>query len=258
MEINLTAPTSWNELNPEQLTWISWLMCQDSLTAPEFLTYAFVRLSGITILKKVDDVWYCKRGKDSFSLTAEQVLSFSKQFSRLASGMEEITPVPKIGNIRHQDVRLRGLPFSQYLACENYYQAFLFTKKEEFLNCLIASFYLGNKRFDDGKTLKRSRKFAKLPFHVRHTVFLWFYGLKSVFQENFPSIFQKIETILEDEKPQAPNMRIQINNMIRALTGGDVTKTDIVFQTETWTALAELDAKARESKELERRMKKIK
>jgi hypothetical protein len=51
-------------------------------------------------------------------------------------------------------------------------------------------------------------------------------------------------------------MRKQIDNMIRTLTGGDVTKTEAIYTVDTWTALAELDAKALEYKELERRIKK--
>ena len=257
MVINLTTPRSWKELSSKQLIYISWLMCQ-SLTVPEFLTFAFIRLSGITVLKKDGDIWYCKRKKERFILTAEQALSFSKQFAWLTSEIGEVTPLSVLKNIKHKDARLHGLPLSQYLACENYYQAFLFTKKEVFLNCLIASFYFNGKEFNDAKTLKLSKKFENLPFRVRHTVFLWFYGFKSVLQKNFPNFFQKVETILEDEKPQAPNMRVQIDNIIRTLTGGDVTKTEAIYQTETWTALAELDAKARENKDLERRMKKYK
>ena len=34
---------------------------------------------------------------------------------------------------------------------------------------------------------------------------------------------------------------------IRALTGGDITKEQAVLDADTWTALAELDAKAREA-----------
>ena len=36
---------------------------------------------------------------------------------------------------------------------------------------------------------------------------------------------------------------------IRALTGGDITKTSLVLEADTWVALAELDAKAREAEE---------
>ena len=38
--------------------------------------------------------------------------------------------------------------------------------------------------------------------------------------------------------------------MIRALTGGDITKEERIMKMDTWRALTELDAKAREAEEL--------
>lgn len=259
MELNLTVPTCWKQLNEKQLIYISWLLVQNSYKAHEIHAFAFVRLTGIKVIfNRKDDSFYCRYKKQNFSLTKEQVTSFSRQFEWITSGVTEVTPIAKLEGRTHEDPRLRGIPFAQYLACENYYQAYIFTKDEKYLNYLIATFYQGNKSFDDHKTIKRAEGFRKLPFHVRHTVFLWFYGLKSVLQKEFPFFFQKVESILEDEEPQAPNMRAQIDNMIRSLTGGDVTKVDAIYKIETWTALSELNAKAKEYQDLERRTKKLK
>ena len=43
-----------------------------------------------------------------------------------------------------------------------------------------------------------------------------------------------------------------MNAEIRALTQGDITKTTAVLQTDTLTALTELDAKAAEAQELQK------
>jgi hypothetical protein len=56
---------------------------------------------------------------------------------------------------------------------------------------------------------------------------------------------------MEDDQSRAPDMRGQIDGMIRALTGGDIIKTGAVTVMETWTALAGLNAKACEYRELE-------
>ena len=53
-----------------------------------------------------------------------------------------------------------------------------------------------------------------------------------------------------------PDLREVMLAQIRALTSGDVTKEHGVLNVDTWTALAELNAKAREAKELERIYKK--
>jgi hypothetical protein len=258
MELHLTAPRSWKELTPKQMVYVSWLMTRRQLTPEEIRAYAFVRFTGIRVLHKTAGYWSCHYRKRFFTLSPEQVLSFTRQFAWLTSGISEVTPLPRLKGIAHQDLRLRDLPFVQYLACENYYQAFIHTKDEKYLNRLIASFYLGDEKFDDSQTPERAERFRTLPFHVRNTVFLWYYGLKSVFQTHFPCLFQKVKCILEDEEPQAPDMRGQINSMIRALTGGDVTKTKAIYRTETWAALAELDARALEYREMEARMKKYK
>jgi hypothetical protein len=255
--VELTAPRSWKELSAKQLVYISWLMTHRQLSKEELHTYAFIRFSAIRVIHEYSGYWLCYHQKRFFTLSPERMLSFSQRFSWLTDTIGEITPLPKLAGISHQEPRLRGLPFIQYIACENYYQAYIHTREEKFLNCLIASFYLGDEKFNDSLTRERSKRFQKLPFHVRHTVFLWYYGLKSVFQTHFPHFFQKSEPII-DEEPHAPNMREHISSMIRALTGGDVTKTEPVYQTDTWTALAELEAKAREYKELEARMKRTK
>ncbi len=258
MTINLTAPKSWKELTEKQLTYVSWLMTNKQLSSAEFQTYAFVRFSGIKIIREIEGIFYCRFKKQYFTLTTEELASFCKQMSWLTFGITEIVPLPELSHKKHIDVRLRNCPFAQYLACENYYQAYIFTKQEKFLNYLIAAFYISGKPFNDNETAKRAKQFEKQPFHLRHTVFLWYYGLKSVLQTNFPHFFQKVEQILEDEEQQAPNMREQINIIIRALTGGDITKSNAIYNADTWTALAELDAKALEYKELEARMKKYK
>ena len=46
-----------------------------------------------------------------------------------------------------------------------------------------------------------------------------------------------------------------MNAQIRALTGGDITKEGQIRDSDVWRALTELDAKAREADELDKRLK---
>ena len=41
-------------------------------------------------------------------------------------------------------------------------------------------------------------------------------------------------------------------SQLRALTGGDITKEEDVLNADTWSALSELNAKAREAEEMNR------
>jgi hypothetical protein len=268
MQINITLPTAWKELTPRQLLYISFLITQRELTPVQLRTAALIRFSGIRILEKTGDTeWYCRYQKQEFILTDSLALALSNKLQFLTATMGEITPLPQMGGYIHVDPRLHETPFRQYVAAENYFQAFIFTRKEHFLNCLCAVFYSHKKNaknrptdtFNDGQTDERARTFQHLPLHVRYTAFLWYYGLKNVLANAFPHFFVHRENnIEENEKTAPPNMRLIINSMIRALTGGDVTKTDTVYLAETWAALAELDAKALEYKEYEKRINKFK
>ena len=50
-------------------------------------------------------------------------------------------------------------------------------------------------------------------------------------------------------------LRTAMNAQIRALTGGDITKEEAVLSMDTWRALTELDAKAKEVEDTKRQTK---
>lgn len=258
MKIELVAPRSWKELSESQLIYISWLLTARALSKEELRAHAFVRLTGITVVSRYAGQWVCEYKKQRFALEPEAVTSFCRKFSFLTDGITEITPLLEMAGQTCMDTRLRDIPLKQYLACENNYQAFIFTQQEYYLNCLCACFYTSGTEFNDNETAERAKEFEPIPFHVRYTVFLWYFGLKGVLSKSFPNFFRKAEELDEDEPATAPDMRKVMNNMVRALTGGDVTKLEAVYNTETWAALAELDAKALEYAEYERRMSKLK
>jgi hypothetical protein len=47
-----------------------------------------------------------------------------------------------------------------------------------------------------------------------------------------------------------------MNTQIRALTGGDITKEQQVLEMDCWRALTELNAKAADQEEIERKTKR--
>lgn len=51
---------------------------------------------------------------------------------------------------------------------------------------------------------------------------------------------------------EVPDLREIMNAEIRALTGGDITKLEAVLSADTLDALTELNAKAREAREIEK------
>jgi len=60
--------------------------------------------------------------------------------------------------------------------------------------------------------------------------------------------------MFEQQQTQYEQLQNAVNAQIRALTKGDVTKEQYIRDNvDTWTALAELDASAKESEELNRK-----
>ena len=69
----------------------------------------------------------------------------------------------------------------------------------------------------------------------------------------FPHFFRKRESA-DGEPPTEVHFIDLYNAQMRALTGGDVTKEKTVLALDCWRALTELEAKAREAEELERKI----
>ncbi|WP_334641520.1 hypothetical protein [Segatella copri] len=81
-------------------------------------------------------------------------------------------------------------------------------------------------------------------------VFMWFSSVKEYFAANFPHFFRPAREGGELRREDIlPAMQAQI----RALTDGDVTKLQAVYNTDCWAALTELDNKAREAEEFRKR-----
>ncbi|WP_278672523.1 hypothetical protein [Leyella stercorea] len=89
--------------------------------------------------------------------------------------------------------------------------------------------------------------------------FYWFSSLKHYFARLFPHFLQPMSSSSEDLLGYAPPIGevlwTAMNAQIRALTGGDITKEEAVLSMDTWRALTELDAKAKEVEDIKRQTK---
>lgn len=133
-------------------------------------------------------------------------------------------------------VRLHGVPFTNYLQCENCYQGILQSQKEEAVQHLATLLYPGLRE--------------KLAVWEQLLVIQWWAQLKAMFAALFPHLFKPSGATVG-----TPDMMEVMNNQIRALTGGDVTKEEEILNIDTWRALTELDAKAKEADEFNQKMK---
>lgn len=137
---------------------------------------------------------------------------------------------------------LHDVSFYDYLNIEKNYQLFMLNQEDKFLQKMAHLMY----RTADGS----ADKTAHFEPYELLGVFMWFSSVKEYFAANFTHFFKPAKEGGELRRVDIlPAMQAQI----RALTDGDVTKQQAVYNTDCWAALTELDNKAREAEEFKER-----
>lgn len=123
---------------------------------------------------------------------------------------------------------------------ENLYQGFLTTQKDALLDDLAHVLYPGCS--------------ASLTPEERISIFYWVASLKDMFARRFSDFFQPASANAENLLGSSPNIGKQLQEsmdaQIRALTKGDITKEKEILSLDTWRALTELNAQAKEYKQI--------
>ncbi len=120
---------------------------------------------------------------------------------------------------------------------ENFYQGYIVSSSDEAIDEMCRLLYPG---FTPPLTPAE-----------RYIVLLWTSSLKAHYTRLFPDLFRTSD----DSFAQPSDQREVMDAQIRALTGGDITKTAAVLAADTLTALTELNAKAREAREMSEHLK---
>jgi len=247
--INLITPTNWLDLSNKQLKFVSKLFMSEFASArTNFLTHALIFFTKIKI-KQVDSLSYrLKVPKHiSFQISASLLLTITSNLQWLLDEVTEVKPLRSIAFAKPVNYRLHNTNFEVFLAVENYYIAFEQTKDPVHLNNLIAClYYLPLQKFNEKKIQKRGKYFKFVPIHIKYTVFLWYSGFRYIVSQKCPDLFSSNKKSSSQSKIV---IKDHILGLIRGLTEGDVTKTNNIYKTGTWTALYELDAKAKEGRE---------
>jgi hypothetical protein len=177
-------------------------------------------------------------------LETEIVLSLLSQFDFI-DGFDNFQPLQAISGLKAV-TSIRKITFQDYLFAEKYYQLYLMHKEDKFLQQLGYLLY----RDEDGK------RDDSVNFTAEELLgtFLWYSDFKQVAAANFPHFFKNTK---EGEEPTMEDITMGIRAQVRALTDGDITKQQAVFETDCWAALTELDEKAREAEEYNEKMKSL-
>lgn len=220
----VTLPIGWECLTDEQLYYICALSASGKFAVEEVKACFLLRMAQAQGVHK------------------ERIDAFAAADAASAlDWMDNLPPAPvrlsSIEGCHPVDSMLNGVPFGQYLALENYYQGYLLTQNSAALDAIGGILYPDVPR--------------PLTDAERYSLLLWIVGMHSQYAQLFPDLFRA-------SAPDAgtTDQREVMNAEIRALTGGDITKMEAVLNANTLDALTELDAKAREARELDEKMKR--
>lgn len=257
-EFNFKAPSSWAELSEEQLRYVLSVMSihHDHIVIK---CYLLARFCGLTVHKYTRTGWKCSVKCDESGengdakigkvrervlyISAAEILSLLKNFDFIDK-FTDFRPLQRASDVllTAVDSMLHDVSFYDYLNIEKNYQLFMLNQEDKFLSKMAHLMY----RTEDGS----ADETAHFEPYELLGVFMWFSSVKEYFAANFTHFFKPAREGGELRRVDIlPAMQAQI----RALTDGDVTKQQAVYNTDCWAALTELDNKARETEEFKER-----
>lgn len=246
--IDLKLPTRWEELTQKQLRYLFSLIAQ-GYSIDEVKVFCLFRWNKITILHRYGDKGYmCKKRKQRFVVTAAQVTAAVAVLDWIKTLPATPVRIARIGSRQAVAADFQGVSFETFIICDNLYQGYISTQNEQLLEEMATHLY-------------RSKCFSliiRLSQADRIGIFYWFASLKAMLSRQFHNFLQPVPqdnaNLLDSDKSQYEILTAAVNAQIRALTKGDVTKEKQVLALDTWRALTELDALAREYEELNKRV----
>ena len=237
ISINFIVPQGWHELSDKQLRYVYQLLANEFAT-DEVKTLCLLQWSGTKVIGRQENGSYLlKRGKILFEVTPLTLAELLPHLEWLGSIPTVPVRISKINRQHALSADFSEVPFETFIICDNLYQGYLQTQNDELLDQLGATLY--------GKSMTFK------PYE-RINIFYWFAALKDTFSRKFPDFFQPIDAATSGNLlgSSAATVEDAMNAQIRALTKGDVTKEGEVLALDTHRALNELNAQAREYKEL--------
>ena len=236
--IDFHVPQGWHELSDKQLRYVYQLLAKEYAT-DEIKTLCLLRWSATKVIGKQDSGAYLlRKGKILFEVTPLTLAEILPALDWLASLPTVPVRLSKINRQHALPADFSEVPFETFIICDNLYQGYLQTQDDALLDELGATLY--------GKSIDFK------PYE-RISIFYWFASLKDSLSRKYSDFFQPIADAATGGNlhgSASPSVEDAMNAQIRALTKGDVTKEAEVLALDTHRALTELNAQAREYKEL--------
>lgn len=237
--IEIKVPKAWTELSNDQLYYVYSLLA-DNLSGTQIRTLCLFSWGRLKVVCRYGDSFLFKHNNEEFTVPVEVILDAIKELLYLEDVPTAPVRISRINGHDAADAELNQLPFGSYLFCENLYQGFLRTQNH---NLLVQ---MANVLYDmNAERINQAEKMS---------VFYWWTAVKAMFERQFPNFFVKAQDPAGGIGGASVQRQMQdaMNAQIRALTKGDITKEQQVLAMDTWRALTELDAMARETAEINR------
>lgn len=238
-KLNLTLPTCWGELSQDELCMVLRCKARNEEAWRQRLA-VLLHLTGMKFIRRAGRHWVCsvpthEQKTQRFNLDPELLPSILDNLQWLDEpGGHPVRP-DRLRGVTALPATLHGVAFGTYLQCENCYQGILQSRSEDAVAHLASLLYPGMK--------------GRMEMWEQLGVIQWWAQVKTMFSAQWPNFFKP------GDGGSAAVMVDVMNNQIRALTGGDVTKEEEILHIDTWRALTELDAKAKEADEFNQKMK---
>lgn len=237
--IDFKVPSGWSELSDKQLRYVFCLIALN-FTTDEVKLMCLLRWSGTKVIGRQGDGSYLlRKGKDLFELSSLQVAELLVSMKWLERYSHIPVRISKLRGHKALPADFEGVSFEKFIMVDNLYQGYMSTQNDELLD-VMASVLYGHE--------------MKLKPYQRVNVFYWFASVKDYLSRKYSDFFQPVSN---DGNMLGSSLNVEdaMNAQIRALTKGDITKEKDILNMDTWRALTELNAQAREYKELNTKIK---
>ena len=235
--INFILPDGWHELSDKQLRYVFQLLAGE-FSADEIKTLCLLRWSDTKVIgKQSSGAFLLRKGKMLFEATPLTIAELLPALAWLDSVPHQPVRISRINRRSALPADFSEVPFETFIICDNLYQGYLATQDDALLDQLGSTLY--------------GKEILFKPYE-RISIFYWFASLKNWMALKYSDFFQPAESANGGNLLGSPSLSVEaaMNAQIRALTKGDVTKESLVLALDTHRALTELNAQAREYKEL--------
>lgn len=253
--LDLRLPASWQQLTQPQLRYAYALLASGQFSPDEAKARCLLRWAGLapapaaTWLPAPGGSVRLRRGRRLLLLRRQDLAAALAHLDWMDAPPDEPLRLEAWHGRRALSPLIREADFGTYLQLENLFQGFLLSRDPRALDHMARILY--PEPTPAPRRRRNSQPEGQEKAVLRYSVLNWYAALKRRFAREWPDLFRPAPAGGQGQAP--PDMAATMNAELRALTGGDVTREQAVRAVGCWRALEELNAKAREAAEFNKK-----